>query len=118
MDSHPFPDGLQYALIQVGKKETFIKVYFQWYLKRVKCHMERVLASFDGDPDIHWWRRMVMATPEGVSGHTTLSGWISDFFPYRHFGGKSFLNNTPESRFKYFRSPAVTFTPVSLVDGV
>uniref|UniRef100_A0A914XF22 Uncharacterized protein n=1 Tax=Plectus sambesii TaxID=2011161 RepID=A0A914XF22_9BILA len=94
---------------------------FEWYLKRVKAHMEKVLASFEGDPDINWWRRMVMSASDGMEGagdRTALSGWISDFFPYRHFAGKTFLNQSAESRFKYFRAPAVTCTPVKLLDGV
>lgn len=83
--------------------------------------MEKVSESFSGEPDINWWRRMVMAASDGVDSsddRTALSGWISDFFPYRYSAGNTSLNTTAESRFKYFRSPAVTCTPVALLDGM
>uniref|UniRef100_A0A914VEA9 Uncharacterized protein n=1 Tax=Plectus sambesii TaxID=2011161 RepID=A0A914VEA9_9BILA len=92
---------------------------FEWYLKRVKGHMQKVLASHQGQPDNDWWRRMVRSVPEGSGGDSANVGWVSDFFPFVYDAdGSVRQNDRNDADFDDFKSPVVTFTPVQMLDGL
>jgi len=43
--------------------------------------IDKLIESYSGTVDVHWWNRIIHQI--GESGHQTITGWITAFFPFK-----------------------------------
>lgn len=55
----------------------------EWYLNRVRNHVKKIVNSFEGNHDLHWWNTMIFSEQFGSGGDQKVSGWLGEFFPYQ-----------------------------------
>lgn len=81
------------SIVNRINKLTEIFTDLDWYLNRIKFHVQKFVDIMAGNQtDLTWWNRMILDEVQGSGGDRMFTGWLAEFFPYRYHGQERYQN--------------------------